>query len=116
MPNAVGMRGTWVGPRGWGRGLIFYACPVQLGAESPEEQPNTDYPMLDPDMNAFMDEGFYFGMVQATDRARARFGHCFNCLEEGYRWRDCKKMPILPELQDILDRDALNRKGGAGGK
>ena len=63
-----------------------------------------------------MDKGFYVGMVQAADRADACFGHCFNCLEEGHRWRDCKKMPLLLELQDILDWEAFNRKGGTRGK
>ena len=68
--------------------------------------------MLDPNINAWMDQGFHCGMVQATDGADARFRCCFNCLEEGHRWRECKKTPLLPELQEILDREALNRMGG----
>ena len=40
----------------------------------------------------------------------------FNCLEEGHRWRDHKKTPLLQELQEILDREALNRVGGTGNK
>ena len=72
--------------------------------------------MLDPNVNTWMDQGFHCGMVQATDRVDTQFGHCFNCLEEGHQWRDCKKTPLLPELQDILDREALNRMRGAGSK
>ena len=90
--------------------------PVQLEAEPVGDQSDTESPMLDPNMNAWMDEGFHCGMTQATDGADARFGHCFNCLEEGHRWRECKNTPLLPELQDILDREALNRKGGTGNK
>ena len=82
-----------------------------MGAETLEEQPNIDDLMLDPNVNAWMDEGFYVSMVQAAGGTDACFGCCFNCLKEGYRWRDCKKMPLLPELQDILNREALNRKG-----
>ena len=63
-------------------GYTFH--PVQLGAESLEDQPDTDDPMLDPEVNAWMDEGFHVGMVQAADGADAHFGHCFNCLEEGH--------------------------------
>ena len=55
-------------------------------------------------------------MVQAADGADTYFRRCFNCLEEGHQWRDCKKTPLLPELQEILDREALNRMGGAGNK
>ena len=85
--------------------------PVQLGAEPPDNQSDTDDPMLDSNVSVWMDEGFHVGMVQATDGANAHFGCCFNCLEEGHRWRDCKKMPLLPVLQDILNREVLNRKG-----
>ena len=62
----------------------YTVCLVQLGAESLEDQPDTDDPMLDPEVNAWMDEGFHVSMVQAADRADAHFGHCFNCLEEGH--------------------------------
>ena len=89
---------------------------MQLGAENVDDGSDTQNPMLDPDANAWMDQGFYCGMVQATDGGDARFGCCFNCLEEGHHWRDCKKTPLLPELQDILDREALNRMGGARNK
>ena len=79
-------------------------------------QSDTEDPMLDPNVCAWMDQGFHCGMIQATDRADARFGRCFNCLEEGHRWRECKNTPLLPELQEILDKEVLNRKGGAGSK
>ena len=59
-----------------------------------------------------MDQGFHCGMVQAANGVDARFGHCFNCLEEGHQWRDCKKTLLMQELQEILDREALNRAGG----
>ena len=89
--------------------------PVHLGAE-PEEEYDHEDQNEDPDLNHWMDQGFHIGMVQAADSADARFGHCFNCLEEGHRWRECTKLPLLPELQGILDREALNPKGGTGGK
>ena len=60
--------------------------------------------------------GFHCGMVQAADGVDVRFECCFNCLEEGHRWRDCKKKPLLPELQEILDREVFNRMGGTGNK
>ena len=89
--------------------------PVQLGAE-PEEEYEQEDQLEDPDINHWMDQGFHIGMVQAADSADARFGRCFNCLEEGHRWRECTKLPLLPKLQEILDRETLNQKGGTGGK
>ena len=89
---------------------------VQLSAEPMEDQSDMEDPMLDPNVNAWMDQGFQYGVVQAANGANARFGCCFNCLEEGHRWRDCKKMPLLPELQEILNREVLNRKGGIGSR
>ena len=85
--------------------------PVQLDAEPMDIQSDTEDPMLDPNVNAWMDQGFHCGMTQAVDGVDPRFGRCFNCLEEGHRWRECKNTPLLPELQEILDREALNRKG-----
>ena len=76
-----------------------------------DDQSDTEDPMLDPNVNAWMDQGFHCGMTQAADGADAHFGHCFNCLEEGHPWRECKNTLLLPELQEILDREALNRKG-----
>ena len=76
-----------------------------------DDQSDTESPMLDPNVTAWMDQGFHCGMTQAADGADARFGCSFNCLEEGHRWRECKNTPLLPELQEILDREALNRKG-----
>ena len=90
--------------------------PVQLDAEPVDDQSDTESPMLDPNVTAWMDQGFHCGMVQAVDGADAHFRRCFNCLEEGHRWRDGKKTLLLPELQEILDREALNRMGGAGNK
>ena len=89
----------------------YVICPVQLDAEPMDDQSNTEDPMLDPNVNAWMDQGFHCGMTQAVDGADAHFGCCFNCLEEGHRWRECKNTPLLPELQEIPDREALNRKG-----
>ena len=84
---------------------------VQLEVEPVEDQSDTESPMLDPNVNTWMNQGFHCGMVQAAYEADARFRYCFNCLEEGHRWRDCKKTPLLPELQDILDREVLSRRG-----
>ena len=67
--------------------------------------------MLDPNVTAWMDQGFHCGMVQAADGVDVHFTCCFNCLEESHRWRDCKKTPLMQELQEILDREALNRAG-----
>ena len=94
----------------------YVVCPVQLGAEPKDDQSDTENPMLDPNVTAWMDQGFHCGMVQAADGADAHFRHCFNCLEEGHRWRDCKKTSLMQELQEILDREVLNRVGGAGNK
>ena len=47
-------------------------------------QSDTEDPMLDPNVNAWMDQGFHCGMTQAADGVDARFGRCFNCLEEGH--------------------------------
>ena len=76
-----------------------------------DDQSDTEDPMLDPNVNAWMDQGFHCGMTQAADRVDACFGRCFNCLEDGHRCRECKNTPLLPELQEILDREALNSKG-----
>ena len=45
--------------------------PVQLEAEPAEDQSDTENPILDPNVNAWMDQGFYCGMVQAADGADA---------------------------------------------
>ena len=67
------------------RGDVGYVIrPVQLDAEPMDVQSDTEDPMLDPNMNAWMDQGFYCGMTQAVDGADACFGRCFNCLEEGH--------------------------------
>ena len=94
----------------------YVICPVQLDAEPMDIQSDTEDPMLDPNVNAWMDQGFHCGMTQAVDGADGHFGRCFNCLEEGHRWRECKNTPLLTELQEILDREVLNRKGGTGSK
>ena len=84
---------------------------MQLGAEPEDDQSDTESPMLDPNVTAWMDQGFHCGMVQFMDSADACFRCCFDCLEEGHQWRDCKKTPLLQELQEILDREVLNRVG-----
>ena len=58
--------------------------PVQLDAEPVDDQSDTESPMLDPNVTAWMNQGFHFGMTQAMDGADTRFGCCFNCLEEGH--------------------------------
>ena len=85
--------------------------PVQLDAEPMDVQSDTEDPMLDPNVNAWMDQGFHCGMTQAADGVDACFGCCFNCLEDGHWWRECKNTPLLQELQEILDGETLNRKG-----
>ena len=62
----------------------YVVRPVQLDAECVEDQSNTESPMLDPNVTAWMDQGFHCGMVQAADGADARFRCCFNCLEEDH--------------------------------
>ena len=46
---------------------------MQLDVEPMDDQSNTESPMLDPNMTAWMDQGFHWGMVQATDGADTRF-------------------------------------------
>ena len=58
--------------------------PVQLDAEPMDVQSDTEDPLLDPNVNAWMDQGFHCGMTQAADGADACFGCCLNCLEEGH--------------------------------
>ena len=89
----------------------YVILPVQLDAEPMNIQSDTEDPMLDPNVNAWMDQGFHCGMTQAAHGVDACFGCCFNCLEEGHQWRQCKNTQLLPELQEILDRETLNRKG-----
>ena len=62
----------------------YVVHPVHLDAKPAEDQSDTESLMLDPNVNAWMDQGFYCGMVQAADGADAQFGCCFNCLEEGH--------------------------------
>ena len=62
----------------------YVICPVQLDAEPVDNQSDTESPMLDSNVTAWMDQGFHCGMVQAADRVDACFGRCFNCLEEGH--------------------------------
>ena len=88
----------------------YTMCPVQLGAK-PEEEYDQEDQFEDPDINHWMDQGFHISMVQAADSADAQFGRCFNCLEEGHHWRECTKLPLLPELQDILDRSFKPERG-----
>ena len=71
--------------------------PVQLDAEPVDDQSNTESPMLDPNVTAWMDQGFHCGMTQAADGVDTQFKRSFNCLEEGHRWWDCKNTPLLPE-------------------
>ena len=62
----------------------YVVHPVQLDAETMDVQYNTEDPMLDPNVCAWMDQGFHCGMTQVADKADACFGRCFNCLEEGH--------------------------------
>ena len=94
----------------------YVICPFQFGSEPTQETPPTDQPAAEWDSNFWVDQGFYIRMVQAANRADTHFSQCFNCLEEGHRWRECTKTPLLHELQEILDREALYHKGGAGGR
>ena len=65
MPDAVGTRGAQPRPCRCRAGQV---CCLP-GTEPTEDQSNTEDPMLDPNVNAWMDEGFHCGMVQATDGA-----------------------------------------------
>ena len=58
--------------------------PVQLDTEPVDNQSDTESLMLDPNVTAWMDQGFHCGMTQATDGVDTQFGRCFNCLEEGH--------------------------------
>ena len=50
----------------------YTVCLVQLGADSTEDQSDTEDPMLDLNVNAWMDQGFHCGMAQAADEADVR--------------------------------------------
>ena len=89
---------------------------MQLDAESEEDSPIQEELLESLDKNHLMEKGFHIGMVQTADIADVHFRWCFNCLEEGHWWQEFKKQPLLPELQEILDREALKRKGVAGNK
>ena len=75
------------------------------------------------DENALWRDGYYCCAIHNVDQSETFFGACFNCRDQGHRWRQCTK-PLRQALQEIKDRigqdsDRLNifgggRNGGAG--
>ena len=75
------------------------------------------------DENALWRDGYYCCAIRNVDQSETFFGACFNCRDQGHRWRQCTK-PLRQALQEIKDRigqdsDRLNvfgggRNGGAG--
>ena len=80
----------------------YVICPVQLGAEPMENQSDMEDPMLDPNVNAWMDEGFHCGMVQAANGADAHFRCCFNCLEEAIDGGIARRCPYYQNCKKYL--------------
>ena len=42
-------------------------------------------------------EGYYVAVVNTANEAE-KWGHCFNCCEEGHQWQECTK-PLKESLQ-----------------
>ena len=42
------------------------------------------------------DEGYYVAIVNTVNKAE-KWGHCFNCSEEGHQWQECTK-PLKESL------------------
>ena len=65
------------------------------------------------------DKGYYMAVVNTVNEAD-KWGHCFNCGEEGHRWQECTK-PLKESLQWAKEQiehknQSLNRDGGARAK
>ena len=70
------------------------------------------------DENALWRDGYYCCAIRNVDQSETFFGACFNCRDQGHRWRQCTK-PLRQALQEIKDRigqdgDWLNVFGGGG--
>ena len=70
------------------------------------------------DENALSRDGYYCCAIRNVDQSETFFGACFNCRDQGHRWRQCTK-PLRQALQEIKDRigqdgDRLNVFGGGG--
>ena len=69
------------------------------------------------DENALWRDSYYCCAICNVDQSETFFGACFNCRDQGHRWRQCTK-PLRQALQEIKDRigqdgDRLNVFGGA---
>ena len=65
-------------------------------------------------------DGYYCCAIRNVDQSETFFGACFNCRDQGHRWRQCTK-PLRQALQEIKDRigqdgDWLNVFGGGGNR
>ena len=72
------------------------------------------------DENALWRDGYYCFAMRHAEQTEHFFGACFNCRDEGHRWRNCEQ-PLRPALQEIkekcgTDGDRLNVFGDDGGK
>ena len=82
--------------------------------DEPDLSPTND---IDPD--EIYDEGYYVAIINTANEAD-KWGHCFNCGQEGHRWTECKE-PLKESLKLAKERanrkkQALNWDGGVGTK
>ena len=104
-----------------GRGVIK-AKVAQIESEggSDNDEPGDSDADRSADENALWRDGYYCCAVRHAEQTEHFFGACFNCRNEGHRWRDCTE-PLRPALQEIKDKigpdgDRLNVFGDNWGK
>ena len=100
-----------------GRTYAMRQADVQLldpTQEEPDPQQASGF-----DATEMYDEGYYVAIVNTVNEAK-KWGHCFNCGEEGHQWQECTK-PLKESLCRAKERiecknQLLNRDGGARAK
>ena len=98
-----------------GRTYAMTQANVQLLDPAPEEPE----PQQASGFNAAetYDEGYYVAIVNTVNEAD-KWGHCFNCDEEGHQWQECIK-PLKESLRRAKEQiecknQSLNRDGELG--
>ena len=94
------------------KGDGYIARPANIDQQDPpavqEEEPSVAYP--EAKLEAKYNDGYYCDVMNTADTIDCAFDHCYNCMREGHRWRDCPD-DLKPEL-----KAALNCNGGTGVK